>query len=139
MVGVPIGVEGTRFLMEGLRKNSTLQVLELTGCFIRPAGCVFVANMLSANDTLLELALNDCCIRDEGLITLVDKGLADNSRLERLELCGNGLTGTRMGAEGKSGFQRLCGWLKEPDCALRTLSLSRNRLGFGVREHFRAL
>ena len=95
------------------------------------AGCVFVANMLAANDCLLELSLNDCCVRDEGLATLVERGLADNSRLERLELQGNGLTGSRRAAAGdgtqpgrqqppqgggagadasRSGFQRLCDW-----------------------------
>jgi hypothetical protein len=132
VIGVPIGVEGARFLCEGLRRNSTLEVLELRNCFIRPAGCVFVANMLSANDTLLELELADCCVRDEGLVTLVEKGLVDNTRLEKLTICGNALTGRSGAGETKTGFQKLCAWLNEPDCNLRELSLRRNRLGFAA-------
>eukprot|EP01052_Picozoa_sp_SAG31_P014965 SAG31_NODE_947_length_10828_cov_3.713953_10_plen_420_part_00 len=140
VISVPLGVEGCRFLCEGLRTNSTLQVLELHRCFLRPAGTVFVANMLAANDSILELSLNDCCVRDEGLATLVSRGLVDNSRLERLELQGNGLTGRSGVASngGKSAFQELCNWLKAPDCALRSLSLGRNRLGFAAARELAA-
>ena len=87
-----IGVDGCRFLSEGLRANETLQVLELHGCGVRHEGAKCLSNALRQNKSLLKLDLSGNCLRDKGTRILFEEGLEANTTLANLVLASNQIT-----------------------------------------------
>ena len=54
-----IGIEGIKFLCEGLTKNKSITILDLFDTGISNEGMKYVSELLKKNDTLKEIIL-DC-------------------------------------------------------------------------------
>merc|ERR1712048_992994 len=81
--------ESTRFLCQGLRLNKTLDMLDLSGCYVRDDGCTSLANALGDNASLRELHVCNCGITNEGLEVLLNCFREENESVEVLHAEGN--------------------------------------------------
>jgi len=100
-IGVVIGVEGCRFLCEGLKNHEHIGTLDLSYCGIRTVGAQVLANALAQNTSVTTLNLAGNSLRDEGVSTLVRNGLEENTRLMDLNLSANGVSGGGLTALGE--------------------------------------
>ena len=116
----PVGVSGAEKLAEMLRKNSTLQILDLVNTAIEKDGLEMILDVLITdnrslkkiylsgnqidevqteklkvllveNDSLETLMLSVNCLKDEGAMKIAD-GLKSNTTLRELSLASNGIS-----------------------------------------------
>jgi Ran GTPase-activating protein (RanGAP) involved in mRNA processing and transport len=101
----------------GIKQNSTLQLLNLSGCDLLAEACNPLSNMLRTNETLLHLNLEENIIGDVGASLLIT-GVKDNISLQTLDLKANHIS--------ECGCKCIAESLKESRCYLLSLTLSEN-------------
>jgi Ran GTPase-activating protein (RanGAP) involved in mRNA processing and transport len=78
-------VAAVRSIAEGVRRNTALQQLDLSGCRLADQGISVLANALAIrNDSLLELNLEYNCITSRGVQALVDSSVGAIKTLTNL-------------------------------------------------------
>jgi Ran GTPase-activating protein (RanGAP) involved in mRNA processing and transport len=112
-----IGLEEIAALCEGIKFNSSLQLLDLSGCDLLAEVCRPIADMLCTNTALLHLLMEENIIGDHGAY-LLSNGLQLNSNLETLDLKANHIT--------EEGCKYIAGSLMSSRCRLCTMILSEN-------------
>ncbi|XP_048051929.1 NACHT, LRR and PYD domains-containing protein 12-like isoform X2 [Megalobrama amblycephala] len=147
--GNKIGDEGLMLLSDGLKDpHCKLEKLTLNSCNITVEGCAALTSALRSNSHLRELYLTVNKIGDKGLMLLSD-GLKDpHCKLEKLELwmcyfaaegCAALASALRsnshlreldlfMNIIGDEGLTLLSDGLKDPNCKLEILWLSRCKI-----------
>ncbi|CAM9682083.1 unnamed protein product [Ectocarpus sp. 4 AP-2014] len=136
-----LGDAGAKALASALKKDGSLQVLDLTRCKIGDDGARCLANALRSNSCLRELRLGYNDISADGAVALASLLHAGSSALECLELQGNhvGDAGAVALADGlvgrnKRGGRRRGGAAKQGNSSrrgpgLRSLNLAGNGIG----------
>ncbi|OBA19718.1 RNI-like protein [Metschnikowia bicuspidata var. bicuspidata NRRL YB-4993] len=115
----PAGIE--KLILQGLARNSHLQVLDLQDNTLTTRAAIALAELLSAWDSLVELNLNDCLLKPKGSLALADH-LANGSvksKFETLKLQYNELEADAL--------KRLVRAVSEKLPHLKTLELNGNR------------
>ncbi|CAN0203052.1 unnamed protein product, partial [Scytosiphon promiscuus] len=137
-----LGDAGARALASALKKDRTLEVLDLTRCKISDEGVRCLAEALRSNSSLRELRLGYNDISADGASALASLLHAASGALETVELQGNhigdagaialanGLTGRGVW-EGKRGGGRrdVRRATREGSGGLRSLNLAGNGIG----------
>lgn len=103
----------------GMEVNTTVQLLDLSGCDLLADACKPIADMLATNTPLRHLILQENILGDFGA-SLLGPGLACNSSLETLDLKANHMT--------SEGCGRLAEALQSPYSRVQSLSLSENAI-----------
>jgi Ran GTPase-activating protein (RanGAP) involved in mRNA processing and transport len=106
-------------LCEGMKINTTVQLLDLSGCDLLADACKPIADMLATNKPLRHLLLRENIIGDHG-ISLLCQSLAVNSSLETIDFTANHITG--------EGCARLAVALESPSCHVQSLIVSENAI-----------
>jgi hypothetical protein len=92
---VKLGVEGMKFLVDGLIHNQTLETIHLNANEIGPEGFKDLATLLLNNETLLSLDVENNKAEDEGAFYLAE-ALKTNKTLISLMLGRNKITSVGM-------------------------------------------
>ncbi|CAM9456603.1 unnamed protein product [Ectocarpus sp. 12 AP-2014] len=137
-----LGDAGAKALASALKKDSSLQVLDLTRCKIGDDGARCLANALRSNSCLRELRLGYNDISADGAVALASLLHAGSSALECLELQGNhvgdagavaladGLVGgSKRGGRRRGGAAKQGGSSSRRGPGLRSLNLAGNGIG----------
>lgn len=112
-----VGTTEVAAVCEGMKYNTTVQLLDLTGCDLLADACKPIANMLATNQPLRHLIMQENIIGDYGA-SLLCQGLAVNCSLTTVDLKANHITG--------EGCDRLAAALQSSSCRLQSLNLSEN-------------
>lgn len=119
-----LGVQGSTAFAEGLRANTTLQVLRILGDHtLGDAGAEAIGWALATNTTLKELNLGSCCIRSSGVACLV-AGMRGNTTLESLLISNNMV--------GEGGAEAIKQALADNSLSVRAIDMT--VCGLGARE-----
>ncbi|XP_071354479.1 leucine-rich repeat-containing protein 74A isoform X2 [Trachinotus anak] len=87
-----IQAEGTKYLVEMLRANFTIQHLDLSNNYLRSAGAEYVAKMLLDNISLKSIKLSGNGFTDDDAKYFADS-FSSNSRIKELDLSHNEFCG----------------------------------------------
>jgi Ran GTPase-activating protein (RanGAP) involved in mRNA processing and transport len=119
--GLKLGDSAVGVVMEGLKLNGSVEVLDLSSNAISDTGCQRIADMLQANSRVRSLLLAHNKIRSTGAQSLAT-ALLDKKRFRKLDLTGNKL---RDG--GATAFAEIL----QKGAGLQELDLSRNEINHG--------
>ncbi|GFR97362.1 leucine-rich repeat-containing 74A [Elysia marginata] len=86
-----LGPTGCQALSRPLKKNNTIEKLDLEGNWIEMNGCTSIADMLSENIYISDLILSENRTGNDGAIALCAI-LIKNDNINKLDLSGNDLT-----------------------------------------------
>ena len=112
---------GVATLVEVLKENRTLQLLNIGRNSIGKGGATTLAEMLKENRTLQQLNVSSNSIGDGGAIAIAEM-LKENRTLQQLEVSGNSI--------GNEGATALAEMLKE-NRILQQLNVRNNSIGVG--------
>ena len=104
-------------ICKGIEHNSTLELLDLSGCDLLSSVGELLSDMLRTNTSLLHLNLEENILGDQGISCLA-AGLKSNSTLQSLDLKANHCAA--------QGCEQIAEALKAGGCQLRSLTLSSN-------------
>eukprot|EP00752_Nemacystus_decipiens_P011212 g9963.t1 len=132
-----LGAAGARALASALKKDRSLQVLDLTRCKIGDEGARCLADALRSNSSLRELRLGYNDISADGASALASLLHAGSSALDSLELQGNhvgdagatALANGLAGGGGKRGGRDAGSRRPTAAAGLRSLNLAGNGIG----------
>lgn len=115
-----IGDDGIRRLCVGLKKNTTLEYLDVGFCLVGDLGCAYLVDYFACSSKLKTLVICFNEITDEGVCRLCIDGLKHNSTLQSLNLGRNKF--------GMRGLLALAEYLAHDMCNLSHLNLSDNKI-----------
>ncbi|RUS85265.1 hypothetical protein EGW08_006966 [Elysia chlorotica] len=122
-----LGPTGTQALSRTLKKNNTIEKLDLEGNWIEANGCTSIADMLSENIYISDLILSENRTGNDGAIALCAI-LIKNDNINKLDLSGNVLT--------DASAESICEMLKK-NTALKHLLLRHNNFEENGAVHFK--
>ncbi|KAJ1387036.1 hypothetical protein B484DRAFT_459893, partial [Ochromonadaceae sp. CCMP2298] len=106
-------------LMDGLKGNKSLQLLDISHNCFGKEGCEAVGEMLTLNSKLRQLTMSECSIGPLGTAEIA-RGLSTNTGLEALLLGDNGI--------GDAGAEAIASCLKV-NKSLKQLDIQENDIG----------
>ncbi|XP_073716372.1 NACHT, LRR and PYD domains-containing protein 3 isoform X1 [Misgurnus anguillicaudatus] len=116
-----ISDSGVKLICDGLKNpNCKMEKLKLRYCDVTDEGCAALASALRSNTHLRDLDLSYNNLRDSGVKLICDGLKNPNCKLEKLRLCGCGVT--------DEGCAALASALRSNPSHLRDLNLSGNNL-----------
>lgn len=113
--------EGIEKLVEGIKTQKCIAILDLSDNMIGPAGAVYIADLFSLHTRLRQLVLNSCQLGSEGADTVLLAASATYG-LETLQLNDNNI--------GDHGCEAISHLLRSPTSRLKHLDLKENAIGY---------